>query len=1423
MIEEWLYLTKTYKVTGARAKFEEICESLYKKKFPRDNVKGVRVVLGDGGIDVFIGNYGVDPIIVVQCKFFLNGIGQSQEKQIRESFKTVVDSNDFTCSKWILCTPIELSVKEHKWWAGWKARQEEIYGDDFIELQDGADLIDDLKRFDLYDTVFDEHVKNKITDIYDFLINSKTDVESEFVSASTHLANLKNYFSDERETHILRTETNKILEWVRSDLAGKSLEEKILIVKGKKGIGKSTILKDTYSILKDSDNMLVLGIKCDQYYGKNIRDLYNVLFQTISSLQELEKCIVSSGKSCVILLDQLDALSQTLSSDRSYLSTYVRFIEELMSLKNTRIIISSRSYDLQYDAELKRYNDSNFITKISVDHLLEEDVRSTLKALKIENVSERLVNLLTIPYNLELFTKIPDVNKLLRKNRSVSISKIYDELWKQVLSNKDFLITECLDFIVHQMYEITPNLVSETLLTKHIKEVDYLLSHNILVRNLGNLSFFHQSFYEYYLARWFVSSDINLIEYIFEEDQSLYVRSQVKTVIEYLRESNHQKYISLYGEVLTDEKIRFHIKYLFIIQLGSVEVPSKREQRLIVDIVLPTFNALFLEVVDSKGWLDFLLNNDLLSGSEGEVYNMFYRNVNYNPNAVLLNIEGSDFPNKNEMIKGVIPNIENWDNELLKSFEKYYLYSKDTELWYFNTLKKIAPFHITFVFQKLRPVVLKERDKNERITFDHRYDKLIDVLYKIDAKTTCEFLLGIQLDLLESTKYPYFEYYPKITSPLFNSYVYKSRIRYIDSFDEKSLDHYLIKFYKDCDIEYFKAFFDKYKTSDFVPILTTIAKILKDRKDNPTSEIVELLVLIKQKNGFTGPDDFFQLTLRKLMANVVCLLNDEQYIQVKDIISRISHPYEISIGIEDDKRKYSLRIGRKKFLFIKSLPDQIFVKDRELWTELKMLERRFGDMNPNKILDGNYSRSGFVGPPLPFANYNKLSSRGWLASIKAIDENFRSKEFLMGGLVEHARIFETKVSQNPDYFYPLIEQLFSEEVSQAYISYGISGLIKSKFEPIKISNLIHRFINLDLKVEYRKYTIWNLDYLLQNNIFSDYIFNFLISSIELELAESDVLNPDNPLSDFINTLRGVACQKLFFITGFPKYEEQVFSIIEHLVDPTNNSSDTILCGIMTYLAHLNRWNIERSFDIFKSLISYQRKIILKHSIDAAQYFNNRYHSKMQFYFDEVLKYPELYKESYFFVSSWLSEPISDFKIYDSFLKLGEDAAKCALTVSEEFLINERGVNFRALDVIERCLSSDDDNISDRISSIVLRKFNIKYFRDLSNFIKKYISSVHFARDPRYILLYLTECAAAYPLECLDLIDEMIIPENVDISKRGYLDDEPLTLILAIYSKLQQGQLRYHNERKRALDIFDRMLALPAIRQKATNALEEVLN
>src|SRR5690606_27475556 len=130
------------------------------------------------------------------------------------------------------------------------------------------------------------------------------------------------------------------------------------------------------------------------------------LFTNSASFNELFNKLRDKGEKFVVVLDQLDALSQTLSSDRRWLKTYIKLIQELLKLPNARIIISTRSFDLDYDADLRKFNDTQVIKQIEVGKLSETEVTDILKLLKLTAKSQLLIELLTIPYNLELFTKI---------------------------------------------------------------------------------------------------------------------------------------------------------------------------------------------------------------------------------------------------------------------------------------------------------------------------------------------------------------------------------------------------------------------------------------------------------------------------------------------------------------------------------------------------------------------------------------------------------------------------------------------------------------------------------------------------------------------------------------------------------------------------------------------------------------------------------------------------------------------------------------------------------------------------------------------------------------------------------------------------------------------------------------------------------
>lgn len=110
-------------IEGARAAFENACESIIRAKYPNKKVRGVRTHVGDSGIDIYVGDLGVAPVDVYQCKYFINGIGDSQKTQIRDSFRTATRSTDFTVNSWYLCIPVKLSVQEASWFDGWTEKQ----------------------------------------------------------------------------------------------------------------------------------------------------------------------------------------------------------------------------------------------------------------------------------------------------------------------------------------------------------------------------------------------------------------------------------------------------------------------------------------------------------------------------------------------------------------------------------------------------------------------------------------------------------------------------------------------------------------------------------------------------------------------------------------------------------------------------------------------------------------------------------------------------------------------------------------------------------------------------------------------------------------------------------------------------------------------------------------------------------------------------------------------------------------------------------------------------------------------------------------------------------------------------------------------------------------------------------------------------
>lgn len=73
---------------------------------------------GDWGIDVYVGSL-IDKVSIWQSKYFYTAVGDSQKRQIRDSFASAMKNatkHRYTVEAWTLCVACELSAPERRWW-----------------------------------------------------------------------------------------------------------------------------------------------------------------------------------------------------------------------------------------------------------------------------------------------------------------------------------------------------------------------------------------------------------------------------------------------------------------------------------------------------------------------------------------------------------------------------------------------------------------------------------------------------------------------------------------------------------------------------------------------------------------------------------------------------------------------------------------------------------------------------------------------------------------------------------------------------------------------------------------------------------------------------------------------------------------------------------------------------------------------------------------------------------------------------------------------------------------------------------------------------------------------------------------------------------------------------------------------------------
>ena len=135
----------------------------------------------------------------------------------------------------------------------------------------------------------------------------------------------------------------------------------------------------------------------------------------------------------VIVIDQIDALSQSMSADRSHLNDIMALIgrSALRQGRNVRVVVSCRDFDLSNDPALSTLERSEGCVRIRVGLLPAEDVAKIVP----EAGDGRFAEMLTLPQNLDIYCRVRASGG--GDGRGIlSRIDLYDELWRSVICCK---------------------------------------------------------------------------------------------------------------------------------------------------------------------------------------------------------------------------------------------------------------------------------------------------------------------------------------------------------------------------------------------------------------------------------------------------------------------------------------------------------------------------------------------------------------------------------------------------------------------------------------------------------------------------------------------------------------------------------------------------------------------------------------------------------------------------------------------------------------------------------------------------------------------------------------------------------------------------------------------------------------------------
>lgn len=1039
-------------------------------------------------------------------------------------------------------------------------------------------------------------------------------------------ADLRNYRNTIAGIYLDRSEVGEIVSWATSA----SGDQRLGMLLDQPGSGKTVVMGRVLTRLEEL-RVPTLAIKADLLSGVQSRA---DLGRWLGLPAEVEDCAghLASEGLFVVLLDQLDALSLTLTRDQATLDVVLSTLARLREISNVRIIASCRTFDLHNDLRLSGIKvDRTF----QLRPLEDDQVAQVLRAIGVD--PKRLLpghlQLLKTPLHLDVYVRTMTAEGSPIVSESFeSLQELYAALWRLKIASPDPSRpssgdrTAAVYRLVDTMTAAQQTSAPEACLDDLAEAARYLEREGLIRREKGRWFFLHQTFLDYCYARRFVAKSHSLSQEVLHGPQGLFERSLIVQVLAYLRGLDWARYIRKLDGLLFAPSLRIHLRLLILGWLGNLHDPTDEELAVVrqraTDVarraqVLNAFSG-------NAAWFDRLdqgLLSQWLVGEDGKPLSAavsYLRSViNVRPAAVIRYLRPLVGQNQDwdAAASFCLGSLENWSSEeavdlLCNLLARGAMFGREDLC--FHSLAGSNPTGGCRALRTCLDYRLSALLAQEATTSEERTEPSLPGLGKwrdwtrwkkelVGSYAVGELMSRAAQVAPEAIVHHLMPWFLRAISAAAdevsaNSPQYKGDALFSSGWYEEhrsegaafavQMAEALASLARNSPPR-FRSIAMELGQTEWLTIHRVLAKAYLSDPATYLDDILDYLAGDRRRL-FLGDMGDAHYESRLLYAAAFVRANPTQRFALESLILDWQPEWERrSLRSED-----SLQIA-----FLASVPRDLLSERAR--RRLQELERKFpGYKTPlPRGIEG-----GPVGPPIEPAAQEKMSDEQWLSAMRKYDDftewGAPNRELLKGGVIELSRSFEEHVKKEPKRFYHLAQR-FDEQISLHYVTAAISGLADADAPVEWMIDLVRRNA-IRLYDYFRRKVCWALrkrakagisDDIL--DLVADWAINDPDPAAELRQVPAAGGQPyygGDPHQYGINTNRGAAVLALVecSLQREPPQVERAFRLLERAAaDPSIAVRTCVIEALGWLLSH----DHGRALDIFEQAMDAQTELL----------------------------------------------------------------------------------------------------------------------------------------------------------------------------------------------------------------------------------------